>query len=197
MPTGVKLQTRVLDVSSRGMRVARITLAVVWSALILVVFVGSVADSPAAAPHWVRQRLVMVIPEGWAFFTRNPRLPRTEIYLFDALHELYSRGDIAEYRGFAFAGIRRLSRVRGLEIERLLANIAPSQWRHCRGDLSSCSKALRLTHVQNDLVVRTLCGRIILRRSEPVPWAWSTLQPPVQMPAEWLMLSVQCAMPDD
>src|SRR5688572_9473157 len=44
-----------------------------WAVLVLVVVIGSIPSSPLAFSRWSRTTLVSVMPEGWGFFTMNPR----------------------------------------------------------------------------------------------------------------------------
>jgi antimicrobial peptide system SdpA family protein len=115
------------------------------------------------------------LPQGWAFFTKSARSPDVDIYAV-AGPELRSiaAGAFAE-PGNAF-GLDRAVRARGTESAFLINGLKPADWRPCTGSAEAClAAAAAPVSIRNTYSKPTICGPVMLIRTEPVPWAYRDL----------------------
>ena len=133
-------------------------------------------------------------PEGWAFFTRDPREER-----YDAFTLLSGewRGALLgpHSRPSNWFGLDRASTAQGVEIGLLLANIPEHDWHACRAEPTRCLAELGVPEspaTVNHSPEPTLCGDVGLSLQRPVPWAWSRSKTKIVMPSRVLRLRISC-----
>lgn len=151
---------------------------------------STVASSASTPSHFIFVRTIL--PQGWAFFTRDPRMPSVSVY--QPGKDSWSRtSSISNSDIHEMLGANRKIRTEQYEIESLVQNSSSSQWIVCETD-----NLLQCLHVSHSSVqtVKTIsedprfCGPVALVREDPVPWAWA--QTTSQMPAELKFLNVVC-----
>ncbi len=160
----------------------------VWVALIVFVACGSITEMPLSAGVATRTRLVSILPEGWAFFTRDPRESSKSVYLRENGH--WVRHSQAQSR--VWLGLKRNDRVEGAEIEKLMSLVPASKHFKCEGSLDAClaNPKLPVARVVNPMLVRSLAGEVVIASAQPVPWAWSAARDRVYMPSDVVKLNV-------
>jgi len=132
-------------------------------------------------------------PEGWAFFTRDPREPRLLPFrrAADGTWANAHAGPHADIRNVF--GLDRISRAQGVEIGLLLGEFADTAWQSCSDAPTLCLGDLpRTLSITNRSPAPTLCGDIGLVRQEPVPWAWASVQGETTMPSMVVRLDIRC-----
>lgn len=138
----------------------------------------------------LRQLLIAVAPQGWAFFTRNPREDRLLVFARTAVGwRSVHAGPHSEPRHVF--GFDRSSRAQGVELGLLRVTIPTDRWSDCDESITTCVADLTPYVVTNPSPHPTLCGDIALAYQEPVPWAWAD-QPDLEMPSRAVRLSVNC-----
>ncbi|MEU4556640.1 SdpA family antimicrobial peptide system protein [Micromonospora parva] len=142
-----------------------------------------VAAMPAPPGRTVARALV---PEGWAFFTRDPRRPSPVAYTTDR----DGRWRPASSSSRGPAGLDKRDRARSAEISLLTRRLDGTSWTRCDGEPSTCLAAAPATAVANTATVRTLCGDIGIVLQEVLPWAWNDL--PTVLPSRLARLTVTC-----
>lgn len=179
---------------SQSVRVARLAViahVIVWTGAIgSLVLVNSVADSPLAPSARTRANVTTVLPEGWAFFTRNPREPQTVLYRrgADTWERVSQRhADRANYFGLA-----RFARAKMIELASLLDQIPPIAWHALAAGRDPLSVAVTPVRVRNPALRPLLCGDLLIVEREPIPWAWSTARQPVRMAGRVVVVSAAC-----
>jgi len=167
--------------------------ATLWSAAGLVVLSGSLPESPLRLSRPSRLNLLIVSPQGWSFFTRDPREAVDHVYQksgggwVEALHVNSSPHHLF--------GVRRDARALSVELTALASGLPADAWIHCRSDLKTClqgSHAAAAVRVSNISLTRLLCGEFAVERRPPVPWAWSRSLDRIRMPSRVLRLDVDC-----
>lgn len=135
-------------------------------------------------------------PQGWAFFTRDPREEMWLLYT-SATGEgdwiSAKAGPNARAR-FVF-GLNREPRAQGVEVGLLLSEVSEEQYTDCeeQHDQECLEKAIGGSRtVGNDSPVATLCGHVGVVMREPVPWAWAGSQHPEETAARAVVLEVEC-----
>lgn len=167
-------------------------LVLAWSWAIVTVLRGSISDHPLRPSDLEKFNLVAVAPEGWGFFTRNPREPGFQLYQQLGGHWRQVLLHNGEAR--TMFGIRRDARVQGVELQGLIYAIPDSAWTQARDPLPDLLERSDLfTHqVANRALHPTMCGDYVLVRQEPVPWAWASARDRLDMPSRSVRLQVDC-----
>jgi antimicrobial peptide system SdpA family protein len=131
-----------------------------------------------------------LVPEGWAFFTRNPQLPQTFIFSLGQGGQLSRR----IYSGALRTGFPSASR----QTEAILVELAlvtdgtsSADWTECASLDPGCLALAQPRRVADSLRHPRLCGSIAVVERAPVPWAWSRSDQ--VMPSRLLELEVSCA----
>ncbi|MEJ3745595.1 SdpA family antimicrobial peptide system protein [Actinomycetes bacterium KLBMP 9797] len=142
-----------------------------------------VAAMPAPPGRSVARAL---IPEGWAFFTREPRQPSPVVHTQDR----DGRWRPAPGRSRGPAGLDKRDRSRNAEIAMLMDRLDGAAWTTCDREPGACLATARETEVANTATVRTLCGDVGIVLQEVLPWAWKDL--PTVLPSRVARLTVTC-----
>lgn len=181
------------EAHGRRVRLAGATaLALLGAWLVLLAYAVHPALPPNAvqlpAAEHVQARLWL--PQGWAFFTRNPR--EDDVFLF--------RRSGAAWRSVALGpasrpaymlGLRRLPRARNIELGLVIACVPPSAWKRCSVRPQECAATIGETTVaKNPTPHASLCGVLAIVRQPPVPWAWGRSD--VVMPSTAAGVDVKC-----
>lgn len=172
-----------------------IALAMAWSAFILyavhIELPVNALDLPFESS--VKLPLQALVPQGWGFFTRDPREPRLLPFRHEAaVWRAASEGPNGE--PWNALGLNRAARAQGVELG-LLENAVPtSAWKQCTADIPGCLDALSTPiRVANPTPSPTLCGDVGLAQRDVVPWAWAGSVPDeTGMPSKVVRLTITC-----
>ena len=143
-----------------------------------------------------RTELSVLLPQGWDFFTRNPREPQLRAY---AEHE--GKWDSAMVGpkarpGLAYGWIRS-PRAQLVEMGHILKSAENFNWTLCpSGTLpSTCftNETTRTEEITNESPHPTLCGNIAFVSQELMPWAWASEGLNVIMSSKILRLKILCS----
>lgn len=194
-----------IEVSERGMDDASNTLlggvclilAITITSLGFVVANLTTPYNPTQTPSLVNEGinpLRIWMPQGFAFFTRDPREPKMYLYALDG--GKWQSATLGPYsRPSNFFGLDRKPRAQLTEYALLLhrAGATPDKWMSCEDAPLSCLRRVPVTDtLKNTDPVPTLCGVIGFARQDPVPWAWSESQDTIDMPSKILKLKILC-----
>ncbi len=116
------------------------------------------------------------LPEGWAFFTRDPREEAVRVYVRSRDGE-WANAIEAPLGAWSNAlGLNRKPRRQNVEQGLLLATLPQEGWTSCVStELALCLDRVDPTVTfTNPSPVGTLCGEIAVVRQKPVPFAWIT-----------------------
>jgi len=169
---------------------------VAWLLAIGVVLTGTLSESPLRPSFPVRINLLTVAPEGWAFFTRDPREPVVVVHApSEAGDERWRPLELANFQRANLFGLRRTSRLLTTEVTQLLREVPPEAWTPCRAPVAEClaedSPAVH-TAERSSPLLPALCGPLTIQVRERVPWAWSGSRDRIRMPAKIVRLDVRC-----
>jgi antimicrobial peptide system SdpA family protein len=162
----------------------------VASMLALGLLLAAVPDTPLAPGYRARASILSIAPEGWGFFTRDPQEEEVHVWHVQADGSV-EPSNPADRRGLAFAGVSRRTRVLGIEIGQVLQRVPHTAWTPCRGRVDACGDRTVL-RIANTMRVRSLCGRYIIERKRPIPWAWAATSRPTAMPARIVEVDIEC-----
>lgn len=146
---------------------------------------SSIDESVPNARDTVRR----FVPEGWAFFTKNPRDPFPRVYRLESQNRWRDATKESFARPSYFMGLDRSGRGQGPELAILMAGIPKDSWRSCERDPSVCLAGESETTLANTSH-RTICGEIGFVIQNVLPWAWRNL--PTVMPSKVARARVTC-----
>ena len=130
-------------------------------------------------------------PQGWAFFTRDPREERFSVYGNDddAWRPLLAMPLASAENMF---GLSRVGRANAVEYGMLYADIPAETWTECRGSHAACLDQLQTSAtLDNAAPVPAICGDVGVVVQPPVPWVWSRNER-IEMPLRAVRVRVRC-----
>lgn len=171
----------------------KVVLAVFWGSAIFYVFLGHLPESPHPRTQQERINLIAISPQGWSFFTRSPREPVVHVY--EPNPTGWHETDRANFHLSNWLGVRRIPRIKQVELKAMLAEVDDEAWTKCAGSLELCldQNEVHPVTVSNPSTTKNLCGEYLLQRKEPVPWAWSHAASEVTMPSSVVRLTATCS----
>jgi antimicrobial peptide system SdpA family protein len=163
-----------------------------WATLASVAMLGALPEDALGSSTYSREIIRTLLPEGWAFFTRNPRESTYHIYEEEAGGQL-TPADAADARANGFWGIDRKSRLRSIAVAQMASRIPKDTWKECRSTLRQCRREQDVeSEIALSMNVPTICGHIVIEEREPVPWAWRRSYSRVHMPSRIARVHVPC-----
>lgn len=179
----------------RRLRISALGLVVglFWAVFAAYVVHGSLAVNAVQLPDEAGIGARLWSPEGWKFFTRNPREDWNIVFKQKApgVWESPLRGPNASLSNVF--GLSRVPRAQGIELGLLLYHLPKQFWHPCPGDVAKCLTPLPSYAVKNRSPDPTLCGTIGVVLQRQVPWAWAGLKDPRTMPSRVGRLEVTCS----
>ena len=180
------------------MRATQACLALLWTAALVPVLLGSLPDSPLRPSLGFRQDVIALAPQGWAFFTRDPREPVDRVYARPgagpSIGPEWVQVTYTNSSRRNWLGLKRDARALNVELASLLAEVDPAQWSDCPDRLETClrDRDVPAVAVVNRSRTRALCGDLLVERRPPAPWAWSRAKRPVLLASRIARLDVRC-----
>lgn len=134
------------------------------------------------------------LPQGWKFFTRNPR---------EEMVSMHARNDNNQWTPIIasnaspsnFFGVSRTSRAKSVEMGILLASVRDNDidWIECKKSLQTCADEFSSNgSVVNKSPVPAICGEVVFLRQSAVPWAWSSSKKEIIMPSRIIKTNISC-----
>jgi antimicrobial peptide system SdpA family protein len=148
----------------------------------------STSFNPLKFSYRYSSLIYTLLPQGWGFFTRDPREAQTMVYRPEgsAFRLVNKSNGEASY----LFGLSRVSRRQNIELGQIIATIPSQAWTPCSSrNLSSClsdSLVVRKNPFKSPLIK----GEYVLVSTNPIPWAWSHSRKPVVMPFKTVRLYV-------
>jgi antimicrobial peptide system SdpA family protein len=172
-------------------------LAITITCIALVVANLATPFNPTQTPSLVSEGinpLQVWMPQGFAFFTRNPREP--EMRLYASNEGEWQSASLGPYsRSSNLFGLDRKPRAQLTEYALLLerAGVPTDKWASCEDAPVLCLKRVSVTDtLENTDPAPTLCGIVGFVRQDPVPWAWNESRDTIEMPSKVLKLRISC-----
>ena len=119
-----------------------------------------------------KKNISLIFPQGWGFFTKNPRDLVLEIYIIKNKKLYYI--DVSNLSLKNKFGFSRSSRVIGYELSTIASKIQKNEWKESTNkDINNHinDKAIIL---QNNATFNYLKkGEYLIKAFKPIPYAWS------------------------
>lgn len=168
---------------------AKLAIVACWATFIIFV-ARTFLPSPMPVSYPKTRNTFMFLPEGWGYFTRNPREPVLQLYGLDAKHEPVLTPNFSTRSLF---GLRRDGRRVGGEVDIVLSQVPANAWSTRRGGLNFESYLPDSTVVIQNTVARpTLCGDYLIQLQDRMPWAWARSRDSLIMPSKVARVRVEC-----
>ena len=137
-------------------------------------FISSNRDNPVRLSYNNAQELYSILPQGWAFFTRNPKEEVLQLYKEDKSNlKLINNSASLSFKDVF--GLKRDVRKKSAELAEIIKKIPSEKWETKK----SSDKMKNLINLKiSDTVInvfnnKLLTGDYIIVRSRRKPWAWS------------------------
>jgi len=165
-----------------------------WVTVGTLSFLSFVPDNPISIKKSLRTDIQTIFPQGWNFFTKNPRdnyvLVLQKIDSSYQIHRLLPNSNLNN-----IWGIKRNGRALGSEMGVIMKQIPKEIWRKCEGEnvLHKINKDTTIViEMNNPFDNQIICGEIAILEIEPVPWAWSTSRNFFEMPGRYIKINLLC-----
>jgi|SRR5580658_459357 antimicrobial peptide system SdpA family protein len=169
---------------------AVVIVAALVSVIIVYVLYAALPATAFGLPFNNPRAVKLLVPEGWAFFTKSPLSPEPDVYGFSGGRwHLLNAGPQATLGNLM--GLNRLDRSQGTELAILMVQVPPRSWSSCQQAPVACLSRLPLEGtVSNTSTHHTACGDVGLVVQQVLPWAWRNLN--VVMPSRVVRVNVTC-----
>ncbi|MEO0775336.1 MAG: SdpA family antimicrobial peptide system protein [Bacteroidota bacterium] len=152
--------------------------SVLWGGLLLLLLKASLPYNPIDIPTKLKMNLNALMPEGWAFFTRNPR--EASIFLYAEQEESGRFDTYCTYPSASpthWMGTKRTLRSIGAEVGALITQVPDSVWVAGEGRivpfLTEHHTEFPHADLPNPVSGPYVCGEVYLVKKTPTPWAWA------------------------
>ncbi|WP_242592477.1 SdpA family antimicrobial peptide system protein [Corallococcus exiguus] len=166
-----------------------------WSSVAAYALHAALPYNPLQLPFEDRFDIRLVLPEGWAFFTRDPRDERILSYLRTPDGQWLRAARTPNFQPQNSFGIDRAARAQGVEMGLLLEATRQLGRHACEEEPLKClERTPSGQKLRNESPNPTFCGQLGLVFQPAVPWAWSRSNrgKTVAMPSKVLRLDVEC-----
>ena len=179
------------DRSDAKLGVYILVLMVFWTTTIAYTVHPVLPANPLELPLETHNPFVKLLPQGWGFFTRDPRsMDMTTFVKTSTSWQSPPSASKTWPRMLEFSRRRKLT---GVEAGLILDAIPEPEWQECKEAPTAClDKAPVNETVENKQQQPTLCGDVGIVRQPPIPWAWSQTPDETVMPSEVLRIQVSC-----
>jgi antimicrobial peptide system SdpA family protein len=172
--------------------VVTVALSLGWTLLFVYGATLALPFNPVRLPGVDQLQTRVWFPQGWGFFTRDPREEDIAVHVRDAAGAWRPAGIGPNSRPRYVLGLDRAPRAQGVELGLLMAELPTKAWQPCpHADAGPCLEALPVAAtVTNPTPGPSLCGTVGVVLRPPVPWAWARSRQ--WMPARVARLEVRC-----
>jgi antimicrobial peptide system SdpA family protein len=145
-----------------------------WGVIVFSLVASFMPDPPVRTSKSTITILRKILPQGWAFFTKDPQES------FMLLYKLQCSGDsITHIKEFTYKsaslanslGFSRKARLVGGEVGVIASSLPKSGWRDGIGPVSNIKRYSIKSQLNKDLLLVPE-GTYMLVQRRPIPWAW-------------------------
>jgi antimicrobial peptide system SdpA family protein len=167
-----------------------LVLILAWSTLLIYVVGSRLSINPVQPWRQDVVRIRRLIPQGWAFFTRDPQASRVFPFRKQGRWRSVSLGPHALPSNIF--GLSMRHRAQRFEMAILVRQIPQEAWRPCDESPVACLESAPEVAVRNTFPRPTLCGDVGLIRQKPLPWSRRASSRTVIMPSTVVRLEAAC-----
>lgn len=138
---------------------------------IWLVFVSSMPESVLTPNYELRASVNALVPEGWSFFTRNPRSEMADIYKIEGYK--ITRLSLSNAESENLFGLSRKSRKIGMELSLIANKVTVDDWKLIPAiSLENLPKNFKPLRAEKDFYFIKK-GKYVISVYDPIPWAWA------------------------
>lgn len=159
----------------------------VWTVISLLVFFSSFREQVFVSTH-LQKHIGIIFPEGWGFFTKNPRSSLLEVYKVEGntlVSSTIRNQSIKNRFGFS-----RKSRVIGYESSMLANEINVKNWSKDRMENLHSLKEDTVYNITNESNKYLNKGKYLLVSYKMIPFAWSKSKQELNNPISYVYVNV-------
>ena len=158
-----------------------------WSVVLLCITLAAVPLNPISLSFDSKMNILSVVPEGWGFFTRNPREPSVHAYKRNENRLTLVNKPMSD-PDYWF-GLSRKSRKINMELMGKIRSIPDSVWQQGRPDVmdTSCDSVYKMSRRN---LKPLLLGEYLVIRQNRLPWAWAGGRQMPLMPYQKVLLII-------
>lgn len=172
-------------------KVLFVLLLFVYSLFLFLVADSSLGHNVILLTRSLNRHVYAITPQGWGFFTRNPREPLIDLYSINGKH--YNRLSLPNSSLKYFWGFNRGMRFSSSQTAYFVSQIPDSKWMlDSDYDIDMLAQTIATVDVMNDFSYPLYCGKFLLVKTERIPWAWSKHRERLKMPRSVVVINVQC-----
>lgn len=173
--------------------IVALLIASCWAYLIFQLAVHTLPHGALTGSRLKSANLGAIMPQGWAFFTRNPR--EENYFIYQKVEGKYQQVIQSNCSRSNLFGTARKSRVQSVELGDILAKVDGHEWLSCPEGIGQSRAVDTLTEVLvlNRVETPTICGLYYIEKKEPVPWAWGKYYKEIAMPSSVIKIHTICA----
>lgn len=176
-----------------AVRIYYMILKLVFILVVLVSMIIVLPFNPAISKAYRLSEYRSLIPEGWAFFTRNPREPDLEVYYKIkgawVTNPLTPMGRLDNWFGFL-----RKPRAQSVDLATIMSAVKKEQWSHLDSGFlknnTDTSKAYSVKYIFSGFKP-VLNDTIAIVKRDAIPWSYSTQLVADQLKCDYVILSVK------
>lgn len=168
-----------------------VIIASIWAAVIVYIGLSSIPFNPLNLSYNEKTSIFTLIPQGWGFFTRNPR--EDEPYIYKKVGKDWIKVSNSNSDVGYFFGASRKGRKINFEAYSLLSQIKDSlAWKKADIVIASAKdfEPLPVVQVVNNTTNPILFGEFVFVKKRKVPWAWSSYYFKQPMPSKLVRFRV-------
>jgi len=162
--------------------------------LFIYILINSIKFNTLTNDLEAKHIIFRVVPQGWAFFTKNPRENQVLIYKIENGYAVDCNFKHNNYQ-YLF-GLNRTCTKVSTEIEFIKSKINSDLWSSTRWNyqsnrpIYSIPKGVKQTRMTSKFSDPEIIGSYLLVLQEPVPWAWSKQDKSIKMPAKMVQIEI-------
>lgn len=169
-----------------------VTSLVVSTWLVVNVFLVTVKGNPIEITNEVESRVFNFIPQGWAFFTRDPREAQITIYKIenDSILKPYPQrhSSFTNLFGLKRTSSKILTELQLVKLKTPDSLYSDMEWNY---QVDKYSKLpTKSFEYKNEIFDPILLGNFIVIYQKPVPWAWSKSIQRIKMPSKVIKFNI-------
>ncbi|WP_282055427.1 SdpA family antimicrobial peptide system protein [Maribacter luteus] len=161
-----------------------------WSIVLYNIFVSAI-PVPTNEPYLKKGSFFSLLPQGWGFFTRDPRENQLIVYRTSSNDTIVKVTEaLGNYKNFF--GMSRKGRLRGIELGILTAKINDSSWIEMKGGQNLLfEKSITADTIINEFRPYGFEGEYFFVKQERIPWAWAESYEKIIMPYKYVKIYVK------
>lgn len=157
------------------------------------VFLYSIEVNPIKLNVNLNNKIFTFVPQGWAFFTRNPREAQIILYKvsnnrLDLIPQRHS--SIENLYGLNRNASKLMAELQFIKAKLNLNLYKNTVWNYQENKFSEIPREAVM--IKNQMEYQLLCGEYIVVFQKTIPWAWSKSMKKLKMPSKIIRLKIVC-----